>query len=72
MITYLMVYPYKEILYCYLLKNVNFYMLMWEDLQASQLVNYKTCEPIKLSGKETRKWSTKLLTLVSFGMGDGY
>lgn len=68
----IMGYPYKETLYCNFLKNVDFYMLLWEDLQASQLVNYKTCEPIKLRGKETRKTSTKLLTLVSFGMGDGY
>lgn len=50
-------------------------MLIWEDLQikkASQLLKYRTCELIKLHGKRTGKLLTKVLTLVSFGMDDGY
>lgn len=40
--------------------------------KAIQLVKYRTCKPIKLHGKRTGKLSTKVLILVSFGMGDGY
>lgn len=40
--------------------------------KASQLVNYKTYEPINLYEKLTRNTSTELLTLVSLGMEDSY
>lgn len=40
--------------------------------KASQLVKYRTCELIKFHGKGIGKISAKVLTLVSFGMGDGY
>lgn len=69
---YIMAHPYKEMF----LKECS--RFLYADMgrspnqKASQLVKYRTCEPVKLHGKRTGNLSINMLTLVSFGMDDGY
>lgn len=37
---YIMAHPYKEMFYCYFKKNVDFYMLIREDLQIKKQFNW--------------------------------